>query len=176
MSPRGVITGLPGNPHVYSGTDAGLESSKELKFPGELEQEWSPQLSAFIMVIISAAWLKWLHCVYSLSSLLKVIMVYFYMGNMESSCWFVVRFLTGIFAKRQFIYNVDKSIGLFHFCVLLLYFVSQVLSYPEIMSFTCLIFFYLFDNFTFPLNNLIFLGQHPFCWSNIWINFFITNM
>lgn len=76
MSPSQVIRVLPGDPDVYSDTDAGLESSKEFKFPGELEQEWSPQASTFLMVIISAAWLKYsivLIYIPYLHSFLKVI-------------------------------------------------------------------------------------------------------
>lgn len=34
VSPPGVIRRLSGGPDVYLGVDAGLESSKKLKFPG----------------------------------------------------------------------------------------------------------------------------------------------
>lgn len=60
--------------------------------------------------------------------------------------------------KSQLIYNIlipDEMIGLFHFCCLLLFNASQVLSHSEIISLSVFIFFYLFGDFTFFINLIL---------------------
>lgn len=65
-----VIRGLPGDLDVYLGIDAGLKGSKKNSVPRLVRTSGVfPHASTFIMWIMLAAWLMWLHFIYSLSAL-----------------------------------------------------------------------------------------------------------